>query len=134
MNRSLSELFLSSMLFRQTGVPAAPEDIREAEELLSLRFSPEYAAYLAAWGGAAFGDHSLTGLGTADDLDVVTATLEARLFHSAVPSSWYAIERVGSQGIVVWQDFTGTVYWSQPGRAPYPLCSSLAVYLEPAES
>ena len=52
--------------------------IREAEEILGLRFSSDYRAYLMHYGIVAFDGHELTGICSSKRLDVSQVTLNQR--------------------------------------------------------
>lgn len=108
---------------------ASDKDILNAESTLGLQFAQDYREYVAAFGAASFAGHELTGICKSDRLNVVPVTLEERN-NTAVPSDWYVLEQANIDGIVLWQDRSGTIYQTTPHIKPRKLCRSLAEYIE----
>ena len=108
---------------------ASDKNIQNAEITLGLQFAQDYREYVAAFGAASFAGHELTGICKSDRLNVVPVTLEERN-NTAVPSDWYVLEQANIDGIVLWQDRSGTIYQTAPHIKPRKLCRSLAEYIE----
>lgn len=120
---------ISQLPEMEHAVPATESEVAAAETALGLAFAPEYREYLLHF-GAAFSDIiAVSGLCDDPDYNVVTLTQALRPHHQPVPRSCYAIEDVGVDGLVVWQDATGTVYQSVPGSEAMKVFDSLAAFL-----
>lgn len=109
---------------------ATQGEISDAESVLNLEFSPEYRAYLQAFGVARAGGHELTGLCSSPRLNVVSATRREREDHAGFPQDCYVVEDTGVDGIVVWQSCSGIVYASTPSSDFKVIAGSLEEYLE----
>lgn len=110
--------------------PAAPEDVREAEEALGVRFAEDYLEYVMAYGVISARGVELTGVTTAKRLSVVCVTQKERELNAAMPEDCYVIENVAIDGVVAIQDASGRVYLLAPGEEPRYECGSLAEYLK----
>ena len=108
---------------------ASQEEIREAEQILGLRFAADYRKYIEAFGAASFAGHELTGICQSKRLSVVAVTQEERN-NTDVPADWYVLEQANIDGIVIWQDGSGVVYQTAPNSKAKKLCQSLAEYIE----
>ncbi len=108
---------------------ASEADIRAAETMLQLQFAADYHQYASVFGVASFGGHELTGVCNSKRLSVVAATQEERE-RNTVPEDWYVVEQANIDGIVIWQDASGSVYQTGPGVKQKRLCKSLAAYIE----
>lgn len=108
---------------------AETEEIDSAERALNVVFSPEYREYLAEYGIASANGHELTGICSSKRLNVVDVTLDQKGRHS-VPGSYYVVEDVYVDDVVVWQSADGGIFQSVPGSPPSKLCSSLAEYIQ----
>ena len=114
----------------EPGTPASENNIVEAEKTLGLSFSQEYRTYLEKYGSASFFGHILTGISPFPGVNVVEVTLEQREFNPIVPHSMYVIEQLHIDGVVIWQDFSGSIYQTTPGSKPMKICDSLKEYLQ----
>lgn len=103
--------------------------ILQAEDALGLRFAEDYRKYLLELGSATAGGREFTGICKTKRLNVVDVTKEERMYAS-VPESWYVVEQANIDGVVIWQDASGTIYQTSPGAKKYRLCESLAAYIE----
>jgi len=103
--------------------------IETAEKKLKLRFAEDYRRYLQIIGLAMFGGHELTGITTSSRLNVVNVTEREREKNSIVPAYLYVVEEANMDGIIVWQDERGQIYFSQPNCVPVLKYGSLAEYL-----
>lgn len=108
---------------------ATTEDISNAEDVLSLKFSQEYKKYLKTFGFATYEGHELTGICKAKRLNVIDVTLYERALSPEVPLTWYVIEQLNIDGIVIWQSFTGEIYQTAPNTEPLKICDSLLEYI-----
>ena len=104
-------------------------EIDSAERALNVVFSPDYREYLAEYGIASANGHELTGICASKRLNVVDVTLDQKARHS-VPSSYYVVEDICVDDIVVWQSADGSIYQSAPGCPPRKICSSLTEYIQ----
>ena len=103
-------------------------DISNAEQLLALRFAPDYRQYVVAFGAASFSNHELTGVCKSKRLNVVDVTIKERSNYT-VPDNWYVLEQTGIDDIVIWQATNGEVHQTSP-RVPHKkICNSLSDYI-----
>ncbi|MCC8102585.1 MAG: SMI1/KNR4 family protein [Clostridiales bacterium] len=109
--------------------PASEVSINEAEKQIVAKFSDDFRAYLSAYGCASWAGHELTGISDYDQINVVRITLEERTLNPKIPSDLYVIEQTHIDDIVVWQDGSGQVYYSQPKRPPVQRFASLLEYI-----
>lgn len=109
--------------------PASDISICEAEEHLQAKFSDEYRSYLSVYGCASFAGHELTGISGFSQINVVSVTLDERTLNEKIPHNLYVIEQAHIDGIVVWQDETGRIYYSQPNQSPVKKFNSLLEYI-----
>lgn len=109
--------------------PAQKEDIALAEKQLAVRFATEYQEYTAAFGSVAANGHELTGVVASKRLNVVSTTLAEWTYNPQVPRTMYVVENAGIDGIILWQDETGTVYQSAPNTKPKMIAPSLTEYV-----
>lgn len=113
------------------GKGATKKDIEELEDKLQLSFASDYKEYLRELGKATFDGVELTGLSkSGSHTDVVTATKDNHGINKEVPPFYYVIHDLGIDGVVVWQDNSGTVYQSTPGKAPKKIHDSLSDYVD----
>lgn len=85
-------------------------EIVDCEEALGIVFASDYKQYLENIGLACFDGRELTGICDSKRLNVVSVTLEEHIKNPTVTNNWYVIEQTGFDGIVIWQDSSGTVY------------------------
>ena len=107
------------------------ESIAAAGDVLGVTFARDFKEYLECIGVCSVNGHEIVGLGASERLDVVLTTKEARSEAPYVPSDWYAIERVGIDGVVAWQNAAGEIFISTPsscGREK--IADSLLEYLK----
>lgn len=108
---------------------ASVQEIQNAEQALGLKFAADYREYVAAFGAISFESHELTGVCNFKRLNVVDVTIEERR-NTDVLDDWYVVEQANIEGIVIWQDASGSVYQTGPGVKQKRLCKSLAAYIE----
>ena len=104
------------------------EQIRSAEAALDLVFSDDYRQYLLKYSVIAYDGHELTGICPDSRLNVISVTQRQRV-NNPIPDDFYVVEETNVDGIVIWQDFTGTVYAQSPTGKPVPIANDLAAYL-----
>lgn len=109
-------------------IPASEEAIKQAETTLHLQFAEDYKEYLCEYGSVTFDGHELTGIGPNKWQDVVESTKRARSAND-VPEGYYVIERLGIDGIIVWQDSSGLIYENSPQSKPVLMHDSLIDYI-----
>ena len=105
------------------------EEIEQAEMALRVSFAKEYRKYLEEIGLACFDGHELTGLTNIARLNVIDVTKEYREQLGDNDSSWYVIEEVGMDGIVIWQSSDGIVYGTAPNSKAIKIADSLFEYI-----
>lgn len=108
---------------------ASKEAVEEAEKELGLKFSSEYKKYLLEFGSVVVDGHELTGITTADRLNVVKATLKAKSKIKGIGNALYLVEDLNMDGILIWQDASGTIYESTADGMVSPTSDSLEEYM-----
>lgn len=68
------------------------EQVREAEELLDLKFPSEYVDYVRAYGCIDFGFTEWTGLNIKGELNTVDATLAEREYNESFPKKYFVLD------------------------------------------
>ena len=109
--------------------PASKADIEYAEKQLGLSFANEYREFLRTFGAVSFESHEIVGITQHKRLNVVDVTKKEREFNSNIPGSYYVVEELNIDGIVIWQDGDGNVYQTFPEREPERIANSLSEYL-----
>ncbi len=113
----------------ESGAGSSKEEINEAAKALDLTFAKEYQAYLAAYSSVSFYGHIFTGISPFPGVDVVKVTSEEKKNNPQIPPNYYVIEQAHIDGIVIWQDESGTIYKSQNKSFPQKEYNSLAEYV-----
>ena len=103
--------------------------IAEAEKELGVTFAGDYHEYLEKIGLACFDGLELTGLTKTSRLNVVSVTVEQREQLGNIDASWYVIEEVGIDGIVIWQSADGSIYATAPNSKARKIANSLSEYI-----
>ena len=62
-------------------------------------------------------------------MNVVSVTQEEHNRNPAIPHSWYVIERIHADSVVVWQDESGSIYQVQSSDPPVKIASGLSEYM-----
>lgn len=106
------------------------KQIEFAENELGVKFASDFYEYLEAIGLASYAGHELTGLIEDARLDVVSVTKEYRKLYGADTVSWYVIEDVGIDGIVIWQSCDGDIYKTSFQSKPEKIADSLIEYIK----
>ncbi len=89
---------------------ASATQISDAEIQLRLRFSDEYKEYLSAFGSIIADGIELSGIAKAEHRSVVALTKKEWELNPKVPHNMYVVENTGVDGIIIWQDSTGSIY------------------------
>lgn len=106
------------------------QDISNAEKELNTIFAADYHCYLERIGLASFNGHELTGITSNGRLSVVQATRQELLLQPDIPASWYVIEQVTIDGLVVWQCPSGKIYLSAPGHPARKIYDSFEAFIK----
>ena len=114
-------------------VGASATEIASAENQLNLRFADEYKEYLAEFGAIMADGVELSGVAKSEHRNVVFVTKQEWELNPQVSRDMYVIENVGIDGIIIWQDVSGSVYQTAPHQVPRKICASLEEYLDPKE-
>ena len=109
---------------------AARTEITDAELQLRVNFAEEYKEYLSAFGAILADGIELSGITKAEHRNVVLMTKQEWELNSNVPHSMYVIENTRVDGIIVWQDASGTIYKTSPDLPPKQIAKSLNEYLQ----
>lgn len=104
-------------------------EIEQAENELGLYFSDDYKYYLKHFGVLSFDDHELTGILPSQRLNVVDVTKEEWNNNPAISHDYYVIEQSLIDGIVVWQDQNGAIYYSSGASNMKKIHDSLIDYI-----
>jgi len=123
-----TELLSALQDFSCTGKPNA-DLIDKAEAELGVNFAEDYKGITAQFGAISFRGHTLSGISPFPGNDVVALTKEHRAYISGVPCSFYVIEEAHIDGIVIWQDFDGRIYQTQPDSKPVLIFDCLYDYI-----
>lgn len=105
------------------------EEIKDAEIALGVSFANDYRKYLEEIGLACFDGHELTGLTKTARLNVIDVTQEYREELGNMVSSWYVVEEVGLDGIIIWQSSDGAVYATMSNSKSLKIAESLVEYI-----
>jgi hypothetical protein len=105
------------------------EEIKQAEKVLDIYFAKDYRKYLEEIGLACFDGHEFTGLTDTTRLNVMEVTKEYREQLGDEVSSWYVIEEVGMDGIIIWQTPDGIIYGTTPSSKTVKIADSLFEYI-----
>lgn len=112
------------------GRAADEHQIEQAEKALGLKFAPDYKDFLRSAGCASVDGSEITGISDLPRYDVVGITLDEREFTPSVPDTWYVIEQLHIDGIVIWQSSDGEIFKTSPACEPIKICDSLGEYLK----
>lgn len=105
-------------------------EIKKAERALKLSFADDYREYLLNFGCISFTGTEMTGLCKSEYKNVVNATKETWEQEEQVPHNMYLIENTAMDGILLWQDSSGSVYVTKPYQRPKRYASSLLEYIK----
>ena len=105
------------------------EQIDNAENALALRFADDYREYLLAFAIASSDGHEFTGICNSKRLNVVDVTIAAKNSNPSIPHDWYVLEEANIDGIIIWQNKTGSVFQTYPNRENVKIANSICEYL-----
>lgn len=108
---------------------ATNSEITDAELQLRISFADEYKEYLSAFGAIMADGIELTGIAKSEHRSVVFATKQEWELNHSVPHSMYVVENTGVEGIIIWQDKSGSIYQTFPNSQPKEIAKSLSEYL-----
>lgn len=110
--------------------PATMDEVEDVEIDLALPLAEDYKEYLLTFGAIIVDDVELTGVAKSKNRNVVQVTKREWAVNDQIGHKLYVIENVGIDGIIIWQDGSGTVYESRPNHSATKIAESLADYLE----
>jgi len=105
-------------------------EISDAEIQLRLYFAEEYKEYLINFGAIMADGIELTGIAKSGHRNVIYVTKREWKLNPLVPHNLYVVERIGIDGIIIWQDLSGAIYQSSPWNKPQRIFNSLVDYLK----
>lgn len=105
------------------------KEVTDAELQLRIQFAADYTDYLMVFGAIIADGIELTGITKSDYRNVVLVTKKEWTLNPKVPHSMYVIENTGVDGIIIWQDTTGTIYQTSPDKKPKKIAESLNNYI-----
>lgn len=120
---------LSEMDGLLSGKGISKDMVKQAEQEIGVDFSEDYKTYLFNYGIAAVNGHELTGLGSSERVNVVLVTQEIRNRFEVPPMDMYVVENDNIDGVIYWQDTTGTIYMSINQSEPRPVAHSLMEFI-----
>jgi hypothetical protein len=106
------------------------EEIERTEKEMGVLFSNEYKEYISQYGCASFVGHEITGICSSMRLNVLYVTSQEKSLRPDLPDGMYVIEKTSIDDIVIWQDSSGAIYKTSPGKLPIKICDSLEEYLK----
>ncbi|MNB58714.1 hypothetical protein D3C87_363840 [compost metagenome] len=117
-----------SMESFEAGAPAIQADIDKAQKELSVKFAPDYVAFLKKFGVLSVGSHEIYGLGPkAGHLDVVAGTKEIAKYFKT--NGLYVIESVGVDSVFIAADSKGNLFEVSP-TGETPMKTTFSKYLD----
>ena len=105
------------------------ESIENAEKELGLKFASEYKEYLGAFGSVLADDVEITGIAKSKNRNVVIVTKREWELNPQVEHDMYVVENLAIDGIIIWQDESGSVYESTPNKKVEKVADSLSDYI-----
>lgn len=129
---SSSELvnYINGLKDLSKGKGASEKEIVAAEKALKLNFAEDYREYLSEFGYISFNGVELTGFSKSEYRNVVQATKNSWDLNEQVPHKMYLIEDTTIDGILVWQDSSGTIYSTRPYQKPKRAATSLLDFIQ----
>ena len=106
------------------------EEVDAAEKDLGVRFAEDYKEYLMNLSVVALDGREFTGITKVKRVNVVDVTKQQKKHNSSIPINWYVIEEANIDGIVVWQDETGSIYETISGKQAKKVADSFDAYIE----
>lgn len=109
--------------------PATAIQINDAELQLRVSFAEEYKEYLSHFGAIMADGIELAGIAKSEHRNVVALTKKEWELNPKVPHTMYVVENTCIDGIMIWQDHTGSIYQTSPHSEPQKIADSLAEYI-----
>lgn len=109
--------------------PATAIQITDAELQLRVSFASEYKEYLASFGAIIADGIELSGIAKSEHRNVVSLTKKEWELNPKIPHTMYVVENTYVDGIIIWQDTSGSIYQSTPGTEAKQIAVSLVDYI-----
>jgi len=105
------------------------EQIKEAEELLNLKFPREYIEYVKEFGCIDFGSTEWTGLNIEGELNTVEATMTEKKYNDSFPAGCFVLDdyHIDAKKIIV--NESGEVFLLQYDNIT-KVCNTISDYLD----
>lgn len=92
-------------------LPALEEHcVLEAQDILNLKFAPEFIEYSRHFGAISAESIELFGITNHKQLSVIERTVQQRKENEIFPKNMYVIEDLGIEGLVLAQDDKGKIF------------------------
>lgn len=109
--------------------PSSISKIKTAEQTLGVAFTAEYKRILESFGAVSYEGHEIVGICDIKRLNTVDVTLRERQNNPNISRSWYVIEELGIDGIIIWQAPTGEIIQSYPDGQTEQISTSLSQFI-----
>ncbi|MCZ6155602.1 SMI1/KNR4 family protein [Campylobacter ureolyticus] len=110
--------------------PASIEDIENVEIELALPLAKDYKEYLLNFGAIMANDIELTGIAKSKNRNVVDVTKREWNLNRKIKHNLYVVENIGIDGIIIWQDSSGSIYESRPNYEAKKIANNLLEYIK----
>lgn len=110
--------------------PASIEDIENVEIELALHLAKDYKEYLLNFGAIMANDIELTGIAKSKNRNVVEVTKREWNLNRKIKHNLYVVENIGIDGIIIWQDSSGSIYESRPNSEAKKIANNLLEYIK----
>ncbi|MDU5326668.1 SMI1/KNR4 family protein [Campylobacter ureolyticus] len=110
--------------------PASIEDIENVEIELALPLAKDYREYLLNFGAIMANDIELTGIAKSKNRNVVEVTKREWNLNRKIKHNLYVVENIGIDGIIIWQDSSGSIYESRPNYEAKKIANNLLEYIK----
>lgn len=110
--------------------PASIEDIENVEIELALPLAKDYKEYLLNFGAIMANDIELTGIAKSKNRNVVEVTKREWSLNRKIKHNLYVVENIGIDGIIIWQDSSGSIYESKPNYEAKKIANNLLEYIK----
>ncbi|WP_281530097.1 SMI1/KNR4 family protein [Campylobacter hominis] len=110
--------------------PASIEDIENVEIELALPLAKDYKEYLLNFGAIMANDIELTGIAKSKNRNVVEVTKREWNLNRKIKHNLYVVENIGIDGIIIWQDSSGSIYESKPNYEAKKIANNLLEYIK----
>ena len=110
--------------------PASIEDIENVEIELALPLAKDYKEYLLNFGAIMANDIELTGIAKSKNRNVVEVTKREWNLNRKIKHNLYVVENIGIDGIIIWQDSSGSIYESKPNYEAKKIANNFLEYIK----